>query len=152
MRPSLGRAIAAGFVATLVLTGIMYYVAPLMLPGPMDVAQMLAGVLGTSWMVGMVVHFILGTLVFPLIYVYALYPVLPGAPWVKGLVWGAILWVAAELLLVPMAGGGVFHSASPAGVMGVMGSLIGHLVYGAVLGAIAGGPVTAAPPRREAPV
>lgn len=38
-----------------------------------------------------------------------------------------------------MMGGG-FFSMAMGGMMAVMGSLIGHLLYGSILGAIAGGP------------
>lgn len=137
MRPNVWKAIIGGFVATVVLTLIMYYVAPLMLPGPMDVAGMLGGLLGVSATIGMIIHFINGTIIFPLIYIYLLYQVLPGAPWLKGLWWGLILWLLAELTFVPLAGGGVFHGGN---IMPIMGSLIGHAVYGILLGAIAGGP------------
>lgn len=143
MRPSTGKAILAGFVATVVLTLIMYYVAPMMIGGPMDVAQMLSDMLGgLGWTVGMIVHFILGSIVFPLIYVYVLYPYLPGAPWLKGTIWGAILWLITELVVIPMAGAGLFHTQHPAGITAAVASLLGHLVYGAILGAIAGGPAT----------
>lgn len=137
MRPDIGKAILGGLVATLVLTGIMYWVAPLMLGQPMDVAGMLSGMIGISWETGMVLHFINGTLVFPIVYALFLYGVLPGGPWLKGAVWGFILWLIAEIVVVPMAGGGVFHSAM-GGMLAAMASLMGHLVYGALLGGIAG--------------
>ena len=140
MRPNVVKAILGGLVATIVLTLIMYYVAPIMTGQPMDVAQMLAGMMGMSWMMGMIVHFILGTIVFPLIYVYVLYGILPGPPWMKGMIWGLILWLIAEIAVMPMAGADIFHSEHPAGFMAAIGSLMGHLVYGAILGAIAGGP------------
>ncbi len=41
---------------------------------------------------------------------------------------------------MPMMGSGVF-SSQMGGAMAAMGSLIGHAVYGSLLGAIAGGPV-----------
>lgn len=139
MRPSIGKAIVAGLLATIVLTLIMYFVAPMMLGAPMDVAKMLGDMLGIGWTAGMIVHFINGTIVFPLIYVYVLYKILPGAPWMKGLIWGLILWLIAELVVTPMAGGGIFHSNAPNPLMAVMAGLMGHAVWGAVFGAVAGG-------------
>lgn len=137
MRPDIGRTILAGFVATVVLTGIMYWVAPLMMGQPMDVAGMLSGLIGVSWGAGMILHFTLGTLVFPLTYALVLYPVLPGGPWLKGVWLGLGLWLVAEAVVVPMAGGGFFH-ARMGGAMAAFGGLLGHLVYGALVGGIAG--------------
>jgi hypothetical protein len=55
------------------------------------------------------------------------------------MVWGLILWLVAEIVVIPMAGGGVFH-ANQGGMMAAMASLLGHVVYGALLGWIAGSP------------
>lgn len=74
---------------------------------------------------------------FPLIYVFVLYQNLPGAPVVRGIAWGVVLFVLAQVMVMPMMGGG-FFSSNMGGLMAVMGSLMGHLVYGALLGAIAG--------------
>jgi hypothetical protein len=49
-----------------------------------------------------------------------------------------ILWLLAQLIVMPMMGGGVF-SAKMGGLMTAIGSLIGHVAYGALLGAIGGG-------------
>jgi uncharacterized membrane protein YagU involved in acid resistance len=91
----------------------------------------------------MTIHFINGTIIFPLIYAYVLYGVLPGGPTVKGMTWGVILWLLAQSVVMPMMGGG-FFSANAGGVMAVVGSLLGHLIYGGLLGAIAGGEQTMA--------
>jgi hypothetical protein len=63
----------------------------------MDIAAMLGSVLCEQmptpmsgvWWAGMVVHFINGTFIFPLIYAYLLYSVLPGPLWLKGAEWAA---------------------------------------------------------------
>ncbi len=141
MRPQIGKTILGGFVATLVMTLMMYYVAPMMLGRPMDVAAMLGSMLGGSWMMGMLMHFLNGTVIFPLIYAYLLYRALPGAPWLKGTTWGLILWFLSQAIVTPMMGGG-FFSANAGGMMAVMASLIGHVIYGAILGGIAGGGAT----------
>ncbi len=139
MKPNIGRAILGGFLGTVLLTLMMYYVAPMMLGHPMDIAGMLGSKMGGSRMMGMFMHFVDGTIVFALIYVYLLYKILPGAPWLKGLWWGVILWVILELVMMPMMGNGVF-SSNAGGMKAAMAALIGHLVYGATLGGIAGAP------------
>ncbi len=135
MRPSPLKALLGGFVGTVAMTLMMYFVAPMVLGKPMDVAAMLGSVLGGSWMMGMAMHLINGSVIFPLIYAYLVYRVLPGEPWVKGTVFGVILWFLSQALVTPMMGGGVF-SAKAGGLMAVMASLIGHIVYGVLLGAV----------------
>lgn len=139
MHPNLGRAIAGGFAGTVVMTLMMYYVSPMMMGMKMDIAAMLGSMLGGNWTAGMIVHFINGAVVFPAIYVYLLYERLPGSPVLRGAIWGTILWFLAQTVVMPMMGGG-FFSSQMGGAMAVMGSLIGHLIYGSLLGAIAGGP------------
>lgn len=138
MHTNPGKTILGGLVGTVVMTLMMYFVAPMMLGGPMDVAAMLGGLLGGSWMMGMVMHLLNGIVIFPLIYAYFLYRVLPGDPWVKGTILGLILWFLSQAVVTPMMGGGMF-SAKAGGLMAVMASLIAHIIYGALLGALAGG-------------
>jgi uncharacterized membrane protein YagU involved in acid resistance len=85
---------------------------------------------------------VLAAVIFPLIYVYLFYTWLPGAPWQKGLLWGVILWLGLEAVMMPMIGGGIF-STEMGGMKAVMAALIGHLVYGAIFGAVTGVPAVA---------
>jgi len=78
-----------------------------------------------------------GIIVFPLIYTFFVYEKIKGAPVARGIVWGIILWLVAEIVFMPMAGAGLF-SANLGGMKAVMAALIGHVVYGSTLGAIAG--------------
>jgi len=87
----------------------------------------------------MALHFVNGTLIFPAVYAYALAGRLPGSPVLKGTIWGATLWLIAQTVVMPMMGAGVFSSAM-GGMMAAMGSLVGHLLYGGIFGAIAGAP------------
>ena len=147
MRPNVSKAILGGLIGTLAVTMMMYFVGPMMGMMKMDIAGSLTQMLGTNWTMGMLVHFVNGTLIFPLIYVFVLYGWLPGSPTVKGATWGAILWLLAQLIVMPMMGGGVF-SSQMGGMMTAFSSLLGHLVYGALLGAITGSTATPAAVRR----
>ena len=109
MNANLGRATLGGFVGTLAMTAMMYMVAPMM-GLRMDVAEMLGSVLGGSWAAGMLMHFVNGTLIFPAIYTYALIGILPASPVVKGSLWGIALWLLAQIVVMPMMGGGFFSS------------------------------------------
>ena len=125
-----------GLIGTFIMTLMMMYLAPMMTGAPMDIAAMLGGMLG-GWKVGMAAHLIMGIIVFPLIYVLVVYHFVGGTPLVRGLVYGVLLWLAAVIVVMPIAGAGVLMS-NVGGMMAVIAALIGHLVYGGLLRAIAG--------------
>ena len=129
------RPILGGFVATLAMTMLMY-AAPLMGMPKMDVAAMLGSMLGGSWWLGLTMHFINGTILFSLIYSYLFYPAVCARPWQKGTLWGLTLWFLAQVMVMPMMGSGFFSAQTASPVKSVMGSLLGHLLYGVILGAI----------------
>src|SRR5215813_4013286 len=141
MKPSIWKAIAGGFIGTVILTLMMHIVAPMM-GVRMDIVGKLGEMTNTGMAGGLLMHFLNGTVIFPLIYVHLLYLWLPGAPWQKGLLWGVILWLGLEVVMTPMMGGGIF-SMEIGGMKAVMAALIGHLVYGAILGIVGGAPAVA---------
>lgn len=145
MRPTLPRTLLGGLVGTVLITWTMYAVAPLMSGYRVDIAQMLAPV-AVNWMGGLMVHFINGTVVFPLVYAAFVYRYLAGPPTVKGMCWGTALWLLGQSVVLPLLGRG-FFSADAGGFMAVVSSLVGHLLYGGALGAVADGPR-----RKEVPV
>src|SRR3989442_9768059 len=108
MHANFGRAALGGFVGTLVMTAMMYMVAPMM-GLHMDIAAMLGSMLGGSWAAGMALHFVNGTLIFPAVYAYALAGWLPGSPVIKGTIWGVALWLLAQVAVLPMVGAGFFR-------------------------------------------
>jgi hypothetical protein len=116
----------------------MYGVAPMM-GLHMDKAKMLGSMLGGRWTLGLLMHFVNGTIIFPLIFAYVLYGWLPSGPVLKGTTWGTLLWLLAQGLVMPMMGAG-FFSAAIGGMMAAAGSLVAHVLYGSVLGAIASVP------------
>ena len=136
--PTFTRAALGGFIGTVAMTVMMYVVAPMM-GLHMDIAAMLGSMLGGSWTAGLMMHFVNGSVIFPAIYTYALYAHLPGSPAIRGTVWGVLLWLVAQTMVMPMTGAGLFSSAM-GGVMAAMGSLIGHILYGSLLGIIASTP------------
>lgn len=90
-----------------------------------------------------------GAVIFPLIYAYVLFGKLPGAPYVKGILWGFSIWLVAQLVVVPMMGAGVF-GLKMNGIMSAFGSLMGHVIHGGLLGAIGGHGHAEGPERRTA--
>ncbi len=133
---NLKRAVIAGLVGTLAMTIVML-MAPLLGMPPMPIGDMLAGFMHVPIALGWVMHFMIGT-VLGLIYVYLLESRIPGSPVVRGMVFSLIPWFMAQVIVNPMMGAGVFAINTSSPILMVMGSLIGHLVFGAVLGAICG--------------
>jgi len=144
MKPTIGRAIVGGVAGTAAMTLLMYTAAPMM-GVRMDIAQMLGSMLGNSWAAGLAAHAMNGAIVFPVLFAAVLYTRLSGSPVVRGATWGAILWLIAQVIVMPMMGAG-FFSLAAGGAMAAMASLIAHLAYGSVLGAIAGSPQRIATP------
>src|SRR3990172_3902319 len=136
MKPNVGRTLLGGFVGTFAIMFLMYVGGPMLGLPRMDIAAMLGGMLG-GWGMGMAMHILNGTVIFPLIFAYVLYAKLPGSPHLKGILWGLILWVLAQIVVMPMMGAGLF-GLRMGGIMPTVGSLMGHIVYGALLGWIAG--------------
>lgn len=133
MRTNITRIVTAGVLATLVMTMVGVYVAPMMGIPAMNPADMLAAQMGGLTAVGWAGHLMIGTV---LAFIYATVAVdkLPGPTVARGAVFGLAPWLMAQVLVMPMMGMGLFSgSATLAG-----GSLIGHLVYGGVLGAVVG--------------
>jgi hypothetical protein len=127
-----GKLILGGVAGTAAMTMMMMLIAPMM-GVHMDIAASLAGMIQTPWAVGMLVHLLMGILVFPLVYGLLLRRYLPGSELVRGLIWGSILWMMMEFAVMPMIGAGVLGLNGP-GMMGAVAALMAHLVYGGLLG------------------
>lgn len=138
MKPNLGKVITAGLFGTLVMTAVGVYVAPMMGIPAMNPADMLAGQMGGVTVLGWAAHLMIGT-VLAFIYASVAARRLPGPAVARGALFSLAPWLMAQILVMPMMGMGLFSSSA---VM-AGGSLIGHLVYGAVLGAMVGAPASA---------
>ena len=68
--------------------------------------------------------------------VYARYaePRLHGPSWWRGMQFALIPWLLSLIVFLPLMGGGVLGMGVGAGPLPILGNLILHLVYGAVLG------------------
>lgn len=128
-----GRAILAGIVGTAVMT-VVAMAAPMMGMPPMNPADMLAAQMGGNVMLGWLGHFMVGT-ILAIIYA-AVAPFLPGAPWQRGALYSLAPWLLAQVVVMPMMGMGLFSGS----MLAAGGSLLGHLIYGATVGAIYGMP------------
>ena len=138
------RAAAAGLIATGVMTALLLVEPSVGLP-KIAMGQVLSTALGlasahlaTGAALGWALHFIIGMLL-ALIYAGIFDPRLPGPPLVRGLIYGALVFVVAQLVFMPLVGGGVFSHGDPELLTG---SLLGHLVYGGLTGWIYAAPVS----------
>ncbi len=131
------RAIIAGVVGTLVMTAVGVWVAPMMGLPAMNPADMLATKMGGNLMLGWGGHLMIG-IILALVYAVVA-PWLPGPPVLRGALYAIAPWLVAQLMVMPMMGMGVFSGSMSL----AMGSLIGHLLYGATVGAIYGTPAAA---------
>lgn len=132
----LGRAILAGAVGTAVMTMLML-LAPMMGMPKMPIGDMLGGFLKIGSSLGWAMHGLIG-LVLAGIYAFASARKLPGAPAARGTVYGFLVFLMAQLAVMPMMGAGIFSGGN---IPMIMGSLLGHLVYGAIVGAVYGATV-----------
>jgi uncharacterized membrane protein YagU involved in acid resistance len=136
MNIAYGRAALAGLIGTTAMTIIAAWVAPVMGMPPMNPAEMLAGAMGGSLVLGWIAHFMIGT-VLALIYAVVA-PYLPGPAAARGALYAIAPFLVAQIVVMPMMGMPFFSGSMTM----AMGSLIGHLIYGAVVG-VTYGPVQA---------
>lgn len=134
MNKQLISILRGGIIATAIMTMLML-VAPMMGMPKMAIGNMLAGFIGIPVWMGWVMHFVIGT-VLAAAYVFVWKNRLPGSAVVKGLLFALIPFFMAQIIVMPMMGAGLFSGNTPAPMMMVTGSLLGHLIYGAVLGAV----------------
>jgi uncharacterized membrane protein YagU involved in acid resistance len=143
-----GRAAAAGLIGTGVMTALLLVEPSVGLP-KIAMGQVLSTALGlasahlaTGAALGWVLHFVMGILL-ALLYAGVFDRRLPGPPLLRGLVYGGLVFAAAQLIFMPLVGGGVFSHGD---LELLTGSLIGHLVFGGLVGWIYAGPVSDAEP------
>lgn len=132
-----GKAVVAGLAGTAVMTAVAMYGAPMMGMPVMSVPAMLAGQMGGNMMIGWAAHFMIGTTLAVIYAVVA--PSLPGAPALRGALFSVAPWSVAMLMMMPMMGMGLFGGDMTSAI----GSLIGHLFFGATVGLIYGKPEAA---------
>ena len=90
-----------------------------------SVAHLNVGIAG-----GWVVHFIVGILL-ALLYAGVFAERLPGSPIWRGATYGVLVFILAQAVFMPLVGGGFFSRGD---VELLLGSLLGHIAYGIVVG------------------
>jgi len=101
----------------------------MMIGHPMDIAAVLGTFTGLGTSAGMIMHFLLGTIGFAVGFLIV-GPYLPGPIWLRGVTFMVGVWFLAGLIAMPILGVGFFFG----GAREAMAALIGHVVFGAILG------------------
>src|SRR5262245_47232984 len=73
-------------------------------------------------------------LLLALVYARFVEPLWNGPDWWEGVRFSLVLWLLSLIIFLPLMGGGFFGMSTCAGPLPIIGNLILHLVYGAVLG------------------
>jgi hypothetical protein len=125
--------LAAGLVATVVLSVMMVAKTMMGVMPELDVIVMLSAMMGAPALVGWLAHFMIGTLAWGGGFAL-LHDAIPGSNTIaRGVVFGIAAWLGMMIMVMPMAGAGFFGMAL--GLMAPMMTLALHIVFGAVLGA-----------------
>ena len=141
-------AIVAGLVGTVVISMLMA-MGPRMGMPKMAIWEMLGTMFSKEGNVGLgwIMHFMMGV-IFAIIYAALWAAGVGSATWLNGAIFGAVHFVIAGLAMggMPMMHAGIKAGTVKApgmlmlnvGVMGLMGGLIGHIVYGLVVALVYG--------------
>lgn len=135
---SITKAVAAGITATIVMTLFTFLGG--MMGIKMDIPAMLGSMVGGSLIIGWIMHFMIG-IVLAVSYGVSFYSKVNINPlWLRGALFGLLPWIMAQIVVMSMMNvmngmpfaAGLFSGS----LMLAMASLVGHLVYGAVVGGI----------------
>ncbi len=142
MKTSLHRLYLGGFLATFVMCIVMYPAFTVTIPtwnfagfvgswfagGPVETASFF-------WWVGLALQVLFGSVVAPTAY-RAIYGYLPGPPILRGLFFGALLWLMAVTVFTPLMGFGFMGSQFSSRSLLLLSLGLVHIIYGSILGGV----------------
>ena len=130
------RGMLAGLIATLVLSGILLLKANMELWPELNLIRLLVSLGSIQTVAAWMDHFIVGVVVWGLL--FAAFDSLweNRAYWLKGLIFGVFAWLMMMVLFMPLAKAGWFGTRiGPSAAVVTLGM---HLIYGLVLGVVYG--------------
>ena len=130
------RGMLAGLVATLVLSGILLLKTNMGLWPELNLIRLLVNLGSIQTVAAWMDHFIVGVVVWGLL--FAAFDAMweSRAYWLKGLIFGVFAWLMMMILFMPLAKAGWFGTRiGPSAAIVTLGM---HLIYGLVLGVVYG--------------
>jgi hypothetical protein len=126
------KGMVAGLVATLVLSGLLLVKSSMELVPELNIIRLLVNLGSITAVQAWMDHFIVGVVVWGLL--FGVYDSLATRPahWLKGIIFGVFAWLMMMVVFMPLAKAGIFGFRL--GPMAAAVTLAYHLVYGAVLG------------------
>lgn len=121
----------SGFVATVVLSILMVAKAKMGVMPELNAIKMLAGMMNAPLIMGWVAHFMIGTVVWGVLFTL-LVDKLPGGALSSAIVFAIGAWLMMMIGPMPMAGAGLF--GLKLGIMAPVATLMLHVIWGIVLG------------------
>jgi len=134
------KGVLGGVFATAAMSALMLIKTAMGVMPELDVIQMLSTMMGVSIVMAWLVHLAIGAM-WGLLFALA-FEVIPGdSAVVKGMLFGAGAWLLMMLMVMPMAGAGMFGMKM--GMMAPIMTLVLHLIFGVVMGLVYGNPARA---------
>ena len=131
------KTILAGIVGTIVMTLVMV-VAPMMGMPKMSPPDMLAGMMGMPVIIGWMMHFMIG-IIFALAYSFIFAPAVKiNNLLLKGIIYGVVIFVFAQIIMAIMGAMLPMPKMEGSMMLLMIGSLIGHIIYGIIVALIVG--------------
>lgn len=134
------RAAAAGVIATAAMTSLLLVEPSIGLPRiaiGVSLSNVISAVsshaeIGAFW--GWVLDLAVGV-IFAMIYASYFEDRLPGGAFMRGVIFGFFVFLLSQIIFAPATGAGFFSSGD---IELLIGGLLGHLVFGGVLGYVYG--------------
>jgi hypothetical protein len=134
MDPDLSRAVLAGGIGALSMS-VSHYLFHLIRVPMVDFGRLIATkILGYhthGTRLGLALHILTGV-ILALVYSELVMSLLVGAPWLRGISYGGLLWLVMMLLVLPVTGDGFFGWKASRTM--AVSALASHLLYGLILG------------------
>ena len=137
MTAHISKSVLGGLAGTAVMTVFMM-IGPMMGFPPMNVPELLSGMMGMPIAIGWVMHFMVGV-IFAVVYgqLFVGWVPIPNVV-VKGAVFGVAVFLFSRVAMwMSSAMMGPMPAAEGSMVMLIMGGLLGHIVFGIVVALIA---------------
>ena len=142
MQTNVPKGILAGLIATIVLSILMMLKSAMGMMPEVNAIKMLTGMahgmvgMPSTPVVGWIVHFIIGSLIWGILFALLIERIPGGSATVRGLLFATAAWVLMMVIVMPMAGAGLF--GLKLGIGAPIATLVLHWIYGSVLGSAYG--------------